>query len=139
MIVSLAYSAKARPGNSEALRSHRDPKRNCGFAKSKPWLLQRLKMMPSATCVGMAMRLTAMATYAVELLQRARREMDCLTKMYVRAREFHRNLTKGQTMTEYAMIVAVIAVAVFVTYQVMGQNINQLATWVVDNDLTSGS
>jgi len=59
--------------------------------------------------------------------------------MYVRAREFHRNLTKGQTMTEYAMIVAVIAVAVFVTYQVMGQNINHLATWVVDNDLTSGS
>jgi Flp pilus assembly pilin Flp len=59
--------------------------------------------------------------------------------MYVQAREFHRNLTKGQTMTEYAMIVAVIAVAVFVTYQVMGQNINHLATWVVDNDLTSGS
>jgi len=28
---------------------------------------------------------------------------------------------------------------VFVTYQVMGQNINHLATWVVDNDLTSGS
>jgi len=65
--------------------------------------------------------------------------MDRLTKIYVRAREFHRKLSKGQTMTEYAMIVAVIAVAVFVTYQVMGQNINQLATWVVDNDLTSGS
>jgi Flp pilus assembly pilin Flp len=42
-------------------------------------------------------------------------------------------------MTEYAMIVAVIAVAVFVTYQVMGQNINQLATWAVDNDLTPAS
>ena len=65
--------------------------------------------------------------------------MDRLTKIYVRAREFHRKLSKGQTMTEYAMIVAVIAVAVFVTYQVMGQNINHLATWVVDNDLTSGS
>ena len=65
--------------------------------------------------------------------------MDCLAKMYVRAREFHRNLTKGQTMTEYAMIVAVIAVAVFVTYQVMGQNINHLAAWVVDNDLTPPS
>src|SRR5260370_42610017 len=116
MIVSLAYSAKARTGNSEVLRSHREPKRNCGFAKSKPWLLQRPKMMPSATCVGMAMRLTAMATYAVELLQCARREMDCLTKMYVRAREFHRKLTKGQTMTEYAMIVAVNAVAVVLNH-----------------------
>jgi Flp pilus assembly pilin Flp len=65
--------------------------------------------------------------------------MDCLTKMYVGAREFHRKLTRGQTMTEYAMIVAVIAIAVFVTYQVMGQNINNFATWAVDNDLLSAS
>jgi Flp pilus assembly pilin Flp len=42
-------------------------------------------------------------------------------------------------MTEYSMIVAVIAIAVFVTYQVMGQNINRMATWVVDNDLTPAS
>jgi Flp pilus assembly pilin Flp len=42
-------------------------------------------------------------------------------------------------MTEYAMIVAVIAIAVFVTYQVMGQNINSLATWGVDNELMSAS
>src|SRR5260370_39512505 len=104
MIVSLAYSAKARPGNSEALRSHREPKRNCGFAKSKPWLLQRPKMMPSATCVGMAMRLTAMATYALELLQRARRGMDSLTKIYARARGVPRHLTKGEAMTGQAMI-----------------------------------
>jgi len=65
--------------------------------------------------------------------------MDSLTKMYLRVREFHRKLTKGQTMTEYAMIVAVIAITVFVTYQVMGQRINQLATWAVDNDLTPPS
>ena len=65
--------------------------------------------------------------------------MDRLTKMYLRVREFHRRLTKGQTMTEYAMIVALIAVVVFVTYQVMGQNINNLATWAVDNDLLTGS
>lgn len=65
--------------------------------------------------------------------------MDRLTKIYVRVREFHRNLTKGQTMTEYAMIVAAIAVVVLVTYQVMGQRINQLATWAVDNDLTPAS
>ena len=65
--------------------------------------------------------------------------MDSLTKMYMRAREFHRKLTRGQTMTEYAMIVAVIAIVVFVTYQVMGQNINHMAAWVVDNDLTPPS
>jgi Flp pilus assembly pilin Flp len=65
--------------------------------------------------------------------------MDSLTKMYIRAREFHRKLTRGQTMTEYAMIVAVIAIVVFVTYQVMGQNINHLVSWQVDNDLTSAS
>ncbi len=65
--------------------------------------------------------------------------MNRLTKIYVRAREFHRNLTKGQTMTEYAMIVAAIAVVVLVTYQIMGQRINNMATWVVDNDLTPAS
>jgi Flp pilus assembly pilin Flp len=65
--------------------------------------------------------------------------MDALTKFYLKARGFHRKRTKGQTMTEYAMIVAVIAIAVFVTYQVMGQNINHMATWVVDNDLVPAS
>jgi Flp pilus assembly pilin Flp len=65
--------------------------------------------------------------------------MDCLTTIYVRALELHRKLTKGQTMTEYAMIVAAIAIAVLVVYQVMGQNINHMATWVVDNDLTPPS
>ena len=65
--------------------------------------------------------------------------MNSLTKLYLRGREFHRRLTRGQTMTEYAMIVAVVAIAVFVTYQVMGQNINHMATWAVDNDLLNAS
>jgi Flp pilus assembly pilin Flp len=65
--------------------------------------------------------------------------MDSLTKIYLRVREFHRKLTKGQTMTEYAMIVALIAVVVFVTYQVMGQDINHFTTWIVDNDLVPAS
>ena len=67
------------------------------------------------------------------------REMDYLDTMYLRVRELHRKLTKGQTMTEYAMIVALIAVVVFVTYQVMGQKIDNLATWAVDNDLLTAS
>lgn len=36
-------------------------------------------------------------------------------------------LTRGQTMTEYALILAAIAIAVFVTYQTMGNNIDTLA------------
>ncbi len=65
--------------------------------------------------------------------------MNRLTKIYVRVREFHRKLSKGQTMTEYAIIVAAIAIVVLVTYQVMGQRINQLASWAVDKDLTPSS
>jgi Flp pilus assembly pilin Flp len=42
----------------------------------------------------------------------------------------------GQTMTEYALILAAIAVVVFVTYQIMGQDINSLANRV-DSALTS--
>ncbi len=61
--------------------------------------------------------------------------MYFLIKIYVKAREFQRRPAKGQTMTEYALILAAIAIVVFVTYQVMGQKINQLATWRVDNDL----
>jgi Flp pilus assembly pilin Flp len=95
--------------------------------------------MPNLTWAGKAIRLTAIAIHAVELWYQARGEMNSLTKWYLKGREFHRKLTRGQTMTEYAMIVAVIAIAVFVTYQVMGQNINHMAAWVVDNDLMSAS
>jgi len=37
---------------------------------------------------------------------------------------------RGQTMTEYALILAAIAVVVFVTYQIMGQNIGSLVSRV---------
>jgi Flp pilus assembly pilin Flp len=42
--------------------------------------------------------------------------------MFVKARE----LPKGQTMTEYAMILAAVAIVVFITYQVMGQDIGSM-------------
>jgi Flp pilus assembly pilin Flp len=45
-------------------------------------------------------------------------------------------LARGQTMTEYALILAAIAVVVFVTYQIMGQDINSLVN-KVDTALTS--
>jgi len=55
--------------------------------------------------------------------------MEFLTKLFVKAREWH----KGQTMTEYALILAAVAVVVFVTYEVMGQDINSLVNGIDKN------
>ena len=48
--------------------------------------------------------------------------MQFLTRVFVKVRE----LRKGQTMTEYALILAAVAIVVFVTYQVMGQDIGSM-------------
>jgi Flp pilus assembly pilin Flp len=64
--------------------------------------------------------------------------MNFLTTLYVKVREFHKNLSKGQTMTEYALILAAVAVVVFVTYEVMGQDITSLVQ-NIDSDLSSAS
>jgi Flp pilus assembly pilin Flp len=64
--------------------------------------------------------------------------MELLTRMYVRVSELPKRLTKGQTMTEYALILAAVAVVVFVTYEVMGQDISTLVNGI-DSDLTSAS
>ena len=58
--------------------------------------------------------------------------METFTRMFVKAREWHR----GQTMTEYALILAAVAIVVFVTYEVLGQDINSLVN-AVDADLTA--
>jgi Flp pilus assembly pilin Flp len=59
--------------------------------------------------------------------------MDFLTKMYVKTSEGVRTYREGQTMTEYALILSAIAIAVFVAYQLMGSNINTLTTRVNTN------
>jgi Flp pilus assembly pilin Flp len=64
--------------------------------------------------------------------------VEFVTKLYVSVREFNRRLTKGQTMTEYALILAAIAVVVFVTYEVMGQKITTLVQGI-DSDLSAAS
>lgn len=58
--------------------------------------------------------------------------MELLTKIFVRAREWQ----KGQTMTEYALILAAVAVVVFVTYEILGQDINALVQ-SIDGDLAT--
>jgi len=48
--------------------------------------------------------------------------MDMITRMIVKAREYQR----GQTMTEYALILAAVAVVVYVGYQTLGTDIGSL-------------
>jgi Flp pilus assembly pilin Flp len=52
-----------------------------------------------------------------------------LTKLYVAEAERMRRArrAKGQTMTEYALILAAIAIVTYLTYQVMGQDIGSMA------------
>jgi len=42
-------------------------------------------------------------------------------------------------MAEYAMLVAVIAIVVFASYQGMGNAVDHMFSWQVDNDITSAS
>jgi Flp pilus assembly pilin Flp len=53
-------------------------------------------------------------------------EMEGITKLVVRLRESN----SGQTMAEYALILAAVAVVVFVGYQTMGTTITTLLTSV---------
>ena len=55
---------------------------------------------------------------------RRTRKMDMIRKLYVKGDEFAR----GQTMTEYALILAAVAVVVFLGYQTMGTTIGNLLT-----------
>src|SRR5882762_10055289 len=50
--------------------------------------------------------------------------MDKITGLFVKVREYRR----GQTMTEYALILSAVAVVVFVGYQTMGSTIGSLLT-----------
>ena len=52
--------------------------------------------------------------------------MNAIAQLTVRAREFGR----GQTMAEYALILAAVAVVVFAGYQTMGTTITSLLTTV---------
>jgi Flp pilus assembly pilin Flp len=60
--------------------------------------------------------------------------MNTLTRLYLKLREKQ----KGQTMTEYALIMAAVAIVVFATYEVMGQDISSLVN-KVNTDLTTAS
>jgi Flp pilus assembly pilin Flp len=60
--------------------------------------------------------------------------MDFVTKSFVKMSEWHKGVNKGQTMTEYALILAAVAVVVFAAYKIMGSDISGLAS-SIDNNL----
>ena len=62
--------------------------------------------------------------------------MEKMTRMFLKARELGKRLSKGQTMTEYALILAAVAIVVFITYEVMGQDIGTLVSHI-DTALTT--
>lgn len=59
--------------------------------------------------------------------------MNRLIALYVKVRKLH----KGQTMTEYALILAAIAVAVFASYELLGNDIKTLVNSVGTSLATS--
>ena len=62
--------------------------------------------------------------------------MSTLTRFYLNCRERVLQMGKAQTMTEYALILGAVAIVVYVTYQLMGQEIPVLVT-NIENDLTT--
>ncbi len=55
--------------------------------------------------------------------------MDIIRKLYVKVEGFAR----GQTMAEYALILAAVAVVVYVGYQTMGTTITSMLSGVDTN------
>ncbi len=62
--------------------------------------------------------------------------MTFLLRFLIVCKEAHHRFSSGQTMTEYALILAAVAVAAFVAFSVTGQSIDTMVTWTaIDKDL----
>ncbi len=64
--------------------------------------------------------------------------MGAFVTAYLKLRERKQRLSLGQTMTEYALIMAAVAIVVFVVYQTMGNDIGSLVN-SINSDLTTAS
>ncbi len=62
--------------------------------------------------------------------------MKTLMNWYVKAGTQMRRRMRGQTMTEYAVILAAVAIVAYITYQVMGQDIGSMVN-KIDNALNA--
>jgi Flp pilus assembly pilin Flp len=49
--------------------------------------------------------------------------------LYVSLREAAQGIRRGQTMSEYALILAAVAAVVFIAYSTMGQSIESMVEW----------
>ena len=72
-----------------------------------------------AECIVFTQALLLLSYFAITS---RRTIVDSITRIFVRAREWHR----GQTMTEYALILSAVAVIVYLGYQTMGSTITSL-------------
>jgi len=62
--------------------------------------------------------------------------MRFLMKLFIACKEAQHRLNRGQTMTEYGLVLAAVAIAVFVAYTATGQNIDTMVSWTsIDKDL----
>jgi Flp pilus assembly pilin Flp len=59
-------------------------------------------------------------------------------EIFARAREWNRRPSKGQTMTEYALITVAIAIMVFIAYEATGQDLSSLVNGI-NTDLSTSS
>jgi len=62
--------------------------------------------------------------------------MESVMKTFIRARESVVRKVRGQTLTEYALMLTAIAAAVLATYRALGDSTASLATGL-DSDLTN--
>ena len=66
--------------------------------------------------------------------------MNRMLSVYInrseRVRNILRNDLKAQTMTEYALILAAVAIVAYITYQVMGQDIGSMVN-TIDTGLST--
>jgi Flp pilus assembly pilin Flp len=62
--------------------------------------------------------------------------MDTILKLYAKMSTRVSTLRQGQSMTEYALILAAVAVAVYATYQTMGTDIKTMVG-TVNTSLTA--
>lgn len=64
--------------------------------------------------------------------------MKRMLNFFVVIHEASRGWRRGQTMSEYALILAGVAIVVFVAYETMGQAITSMVEWgTIHNDLMS--
>ena len=66
--------------------------------------------------------------------------MNGIVRTYIKGYERLRAVlcsgAKAQTMTEYALILAAVAIVAYITYQVMGQDIGSMVNYI-DNGLAT--